>query len=291
MPAVSVILTSYNYAAYIDATIASVCSQCWTDWELVVVDDGSTDNSLARIARWQAREPRLRLLRHPDGGNHGIAASLRLGIAHATAPLLAFLESDDTWRADCLEHRLWAFSRHNADVVFNTAQPVPMGNPCAVGRIERYLENLRVRFGRTGPIDPRQGLWLANIVPSFSCAMLRRRLFMTCDLQAPVSAWLDWWIWFQLAPRARFVYLDAPLTNWRVHAGSYSASVTGVATRKRHMLRAFRAHARDRAPLWTAIVARLPAPSLGFLRSAMLCCLRLRRWIVAFSPAAKRSSS
>lgn len=276
MPTVSVILTSYNYARYIDAAIASVLAQRWTDWELLVVDDGSADDSVARIERWVARDARIRLLRHADHANHGLAASLRLGLREACAPLVAFLESDDAWREDCLERRLQAFSRYNADVVFHTAQPVPVGD-CSIARIRRYLANMRLRFGRTGPVVPGQGLWLSNMVPSFSCAMVRRGL-LACDLDAPEPAWLDWWVWFQLARRqARFVYLDAPLTRWRVHAGSYSASVTGVHARRKRMLRGCCAKAGACRPFWAGSALLLPAPFLVLLRTALLLGLRLRR--------------
>lgn len=270
MPAVSIVLTSYNYGRYIDDAIASVVAQTWTDWELVVVDDGSTDDSLARIARWAARDGRVRLLRHADGANHGLAASLGLGIQAAGAPLVAFLESDDAWRGDCLERRLRAFSRYDADVVFNTAEPVPVGT-CSVRRIRRYLRNVHLRFGATGPVSLGPWIWLGNPVPSFSCAMVRRRL-LACDMTSPEPAWLDWWLWLQLASRARFVYLDAPLTRWRVHADSYGASVTGVAARKGRMLRGCRMHDPRNRPAW------LPsAPFLGLAHGAALCLLRLRR--------------
>lgn len=279
MPTVSILLTSYNYAQYIDATIDSVVTQRWTDWELLIIDDGSTDDSVARIQRWVARDARIRLLRHADNANHGLAASLHLGLQEASGPLVAFLESDDAWRADCLERRLQAFSRYDADVVFHPARPVPVG-ACAIGRIHRYMANLRRRFPRTGPIIPGQDIWLSNIVPSFSCAMVRRRL-LACDWNTPEPAWLDWWVWFQLAnQRARFVYLDAPLTRWRVHAGSYSASVTSVQARRKRMLRGCCAKADDCRPFWTRAALLLPAPFLVLLRTMLLLGWRLRRALV-----------
>ena len=273
MPAVSIVMTSYNYAAYIGEAMASVVAQTWTDWELLVVDDGSKDASVAVVEQFAGQDARIRLLRHPDHGNHGLVASLRLGLEAATSPLLAFLESDDAWQENCLERRLQAFSQYQADVVFNAAVAVPMGQ-CAIRRIRRYLENMRLRFPQSGPIDPYPGIWLGNVVPSFSCAMLRRELLRDDALDAPEPAWLDWWIWLQLAPTARFVALNEPLTRWRVHAGSYSASITGVSARKKRLLRACSAM---RLPVWLRLTLGLPGPGLDLVRGLWLLWLRLRR--------------
>lgn len=275
MSTVSIVLTSYNYARYLDAAIGSVLAQSWDDWELIIVDDGSTDESVERITEWASRDTRIRLLRHPDGGNHGLSASLHLGVHEARAPLVAFLESDDAWREDCLERRLQAFSRYNPDVVFNTVEPVSMDG-YDVEHIRRYLKNLRLRFSSPGPVSLGQGIWLANIIPSFSCAMVRRSL-LDCNMQAPEPAWLDWWMWFQLAAHAAFVYLDTPLTRWRVHEGSYSASITGLSVRKKRMISTWWALAPERRPIWLGPALLLPAPTLDLLRVTMLLGLRLRR--------------
>lgn len=278
MPAVSVVMTSYNYAAYLGEAVASVLAQTWTDWELLVVDDGSTDDSVAIVEDFARRDPRIRLLRHGDGGNHGLPASLERGIKAAVAPLVAFLESDDAWRPDCLERRLQAFSRYEADVVVNTAEPVPMGQ-CSISRIRRYLANMRRRFPRSGPVAPCPGLWFGNVVPSFSCAMVRRSRLLSCCLDAPEPAWLDWWVWLQLAPSARFVWLDEPLTRWRVHAASYSASISGAGGRKKHLLRRWCARPGACPPGWLRLVLHLPGPALGVLGGVWLLGLRLR-WLL-----------
>lgn len=275
-PAVSVVMTSYNHAAYLGEAMASVGAQTWTDWELLVVEDGSADDSLAVAQALAAADRRIRILRHPGGGNRGLPASLALGAGAASAPLIAFLECDDAWRPDCLERRLHAFSRHGADVVFNNAEPVPMG-PGDVGRMERYLANMRLRFPRSGPVKPFPGLWLGNVVPSFSCAMLRSSWLRGCDFASPEPAWLDWWIWLQLGGRARFVWLDAPLTRWRVHAASYGASLSGVTARNKRLLAGWLARSETPGPLPVRLALALPGPGLPALRRLWLFGLRLWR--------------
>ena len=284
MPAVSIVMTSYNYATYVGEAVASVQAQTWTDWELLVVDDGSADDSPAIVEGFARRDSRVRLLRHPGGANRGMPASLALGTAASSSPLIAFLESDDAWRCDCLERRLRLFSRHGADVVVNDVEPVPMGT-CAIDRIRRYLDNMRLRFPRTGLVSPLPGLWLGNMVPSFSCAMLRRERLLSCGFEAPEPAWLDWWLWLQILPAARFAWLGEPLTRWRVHADSYSASVPNASGRKKRLLRAWGARPGACPPAWLGLALALPGPTLEALRGAGLLGLRLRR---ALAPGAKK---
>lgn len=92
-PAVSIILPVYNRADTIDRALDSVLAQTRADWELIVVDDGSTDASATRA---QARDdPRIRLIRQPNGG---VARARNAGLDAARAPCIAFLDSDDAWR-------------------------------------------------------------------------------------------------------------------------------------------------------------------------------------------------
>ncbi|MGY1679571.1 glycosyltransferase [Geodermatophilus sp. SYSU D01176] len=97
-PAVSVVTIFLDAERFLDEAIESVVAQTFPDWELLLVDDGSTDRSGAIARAWARRHPdRIRYLAHPGGTNRGMSASRNLGIAHARADLLAFLDADDVW--------------------------------------------------------------------------------------------------------------------------------------------------------------------------------------------------
>jgi len=97
VPLVSVVLIFLDEEVFLDEAVQSVLDQTLTDWELILVDDGSTDAS-TRIARdWATRDPRICYIDHERHENRGMAASRNLGVANSTAPYLAFMDADDVW--------------------------------------------------------------------------------------------------------------------------------------------------------------------------------------------------
>ena len=80
---ISVITASYNYAQYIEETISSVLSQSYQDWELVVVDDGSSDGSVEIIESYCKKDSRIKLYQHEGGQNKGLKETLLLGLEHS----------------------------------------------------------------------------------------------------------------------------------------------------------------------------------------------------------------
>src|SRR5829696_5216274 len=94
MPAVSVIMPAYNVAPYIGAALESALAQTFADLEVVVVDDGSTDETAAVVEPFAARDGRVRLLRKPNGG---LSSARNHALRHARGDAFALLDSDDLW--------------------------------------------------------------------------------------------------------------------------------------------------------------------------------------------------
>lgn len=95
MPLVSVVTPVYNATRWLPQTLASVCAQTLTDWEHILVDDGSTDNSREIVEAAVARDPRIRLLCTPCNG--GPAAGRNMALGAARGRFIAFLDADDLW--------------------------------------------------------------------------------------------------------------------------------------------------------------------------------------------------
>jgi glycosyltransferase involved in cell wall biosynthesis len=103
---VSVVIPVYNAAQTLEATVASVQAQSLTDWELLLVNDGSRDDSAAIMARLAAADPRIRCL--TTAGQQGAGPARNMGISAAQGRFIAFLDADDQWHPRKLELQLAA---------------------------------------------------------------------------------------------------------------------------------------------------------------------------------------
>lgn len=230
-PLVSIIVASYNYAHWLPQALQSALEQQCADFELLVVDDGSTDASLAVAQGFAARDGRVRLLSHADGGNHGLPATLALGLAAARGRWTAFLEADDIWSRESLSLRLAAAAQTDAGVIFHDVELWPMPG-AATGWFAGYVPRVMAGHARRGRDGQRAfslcgSMLVENAIPTFSCAMVRTELLRACDWQSPVPRWTDWWLWCQLACRTRFFFLPHKLVRWRLHASSQHHGVGG----------------------------------------------------------------
>ena len=109
MPAVSVITPAWNAEGFIGETIESVLAQTFADWEMVIVDDGSTDGTASVVEAYAARDARIRLLQQQ---NAGPSAARNHAMRQARGDFFAFLDSDDRWTPDFLRAQMEVFGRY-----------------------------------------------------------------------------------------------------------------------------------------------------------------------------------
>jgi glycosyltransferase involved in cell wall biosynthesis len=121
---VSIVVCFLNAERFLDEAIASIFAQSYRDWELLLVDDGSTDAS-TEIARCHAAENpgRVRYLEHPGHENRGVSAARNLGIAAAQGGLIAFLDADDVYLPGRLARSVELLRAHpSADMVYGESE-------------------------------------------------------------------------------------------------------------------------------------------------------------------------
>jgi len=141
MPEISIIMPARNAEALIGQSIESVQEQTFQDWELMIVDDGSTDETAAVIKRYAAEDPRVIYLRQSQGGA-GKARNAALVRLPLERPYVAFLESGDLWRPEKLDTQLGQLHECGADAVFCSTEPVGDAarsvsvKPAGAGRFE-----------------------------------------------------------------------------------------------------------------------------------------------------------
>lgn len=172
---VSIIITSYNYEQYIGETLKSIQAQTHRDWEAIVVDDGSTDNSVAIIRRFAEEDPRIHFYRHEGGMNKGIIATNLLALSKCTAELVAFCESDDVLLPESIERRAELMERYPevvccfSDITYTN------------DRLEPIIDRMPRRLPVNRPFDIRFLHTLGYEVHTFSCAMVRKAALEQCD--------------------------------------------------------------------------------------------------------------
>ena len=139
MPLVSIITPSWNVERLIGETIASVQAQTFQDWELLIADDCSTDNTAAAIEGLAAKDPRIKLIRQPRNG--GPALARQAAIERAQGRFIAFLDSDDLWLPAKLERQI-AFAREHRAALSFTAFRRINENGSVTGRLMAVPDSL-----------------------------------------------------------------------------------------------------------------------------------------------------
>lgn len=127
---VSIIVPVYNAANYIEKTIEMVRAQTFSDWELLLVDDASLDNSVEKIENFLQRYPDSRIILLKNKKNEGAAFSRNQGTKAAKGRYIAFLDADDIWLSDKLEKQLSFMKDKEAGFVFTAYE---FGDEKAVG--------------------------------------------------------------------------------------------------------------------------------------------------------------
>jgi glycosyltransferase involved in cell wall biosynthesis len=124
VPSVSTVIIFLNAERFLREAIRSVFAQSYSTWELLLVDDGSTDGSTAIARRYAEEYPeQVRYLEHPSHANQGMSASRNLGIRHARGACIAFLDADDVWFAHALEEQVAILQAHSdAAMVYGPIQ-------------------------------------------------------------------------------------------------------------------------------------------------------------------------
>lgn len=214
-PAVSVIIPAYNAAGFVRRAVDSVLAQTCADFELLVVDDGSTDGTRDVLASYGAK---LRVLAQPNGGP---AAARNHGLRYAQGDYVAFLDADDHWLPQKLERQLQLMSAR-PDVGFcSTATSVvteagaPAGDwPCGVG---------------SGPLPDLLFMRSAAVSGSTSGVLARRVLLMELGgFDVTLRGFEDPDLWIRLAAQAGYACISEPLTVVVRTPGSVSNHLPGM---------------------------------------------------------------
>lgn len=214
---ISVVVTSYNYENYIKETLDSLVNQTYKDFDVIIVDDGSKDNSVDVIKQYVNNYPNFYLYTHPNHQNKGIIESLKLGISKSDSDYIVFLESDDYISKDYMQEKVDYLSNHKDCVILiNDMERVGnVFNDNYINAIYKYYKTRKSVKNDFGTFYYR------NFIPTFSVVMIKTDVLKSLDFNSAIPAWLDWWLWRQVALNYPIHYIDKKLTYWRIHSSSY----------------------------------------------------------------------
>lgn len=194
-PLVTVILPTYNRGWIIKKAIDSVLSQDFRDFELIVVDDGSTDNTESILEGYAGDI----IVRRQD--NHGVSAARNAGIACASGPLIAFLDSDDLWLPKKLTAQV-DFFNSNPEALICQTQELWIRNGMRVNPKKRHQKFSGMIF--------KQSLPLCIVSPS--AVMLKKKLLDQTDgFDENLPACEDYDLWLRISCKYPISLIDTPL--------------------------------------------------------------------------------
>lgn len=221
---IAAVIPVYNADAYIDETLNSVAKQFRSPEEIVVINDGSTDQTMDRILDWERRRrgPRLTIL---EQSNKGVSAARNRGIEHCQADLIAFLDADDLWLPPHLEQLARAFEHHELAVCFGDALHFDdlgtVRSSSLAGTLIDHIQFHRQEDDLRLMIEsPYDSLLNGNYISLSSALISKKALERVGGFDSAIKSAEDRDLFLRLSRIGRFAYYPRVLAHKRQHAGN-----------------------------------------------------------------------
>ncbi len=207
-PLVSIITPCYNSADFVVPTIQSVLEQSYQNWELIVIDDCSKDDTCKIVEGFAQQHPNIKLVKLPQNG--GVANARNVGLEHTNGKYVAFLDSDDIWLKDKLAQQVAYMEDKNLAMTF-----------CAYNRIDEEGQIISRKIETPYSVNYRQ--LLSHNVIIFSTSLTLRSAIG--DLKFKKAGHEDWIFWLDLFKKSITGYgINEALVLYRIRKGSVSAN-------------------------------------------------------------------
>ncbi|MDQ2833206.1 MAG: glycosyltransferase family 2 protein [Acidobacteriota bacterium] len=214
MPRVDIIIPAYNAAKYLPTAIESVVSQTFEDWRILLVDDGSTDNTVEVVAPYiESLGARIKYVKQ---SNRGLPAARNMAIRHSSAEFLALLDADDVWLPSRLYESMRCFEdRPQVGLAYGRISRIDQAgrlldtwggnNAWAAGKIARYIYMLKVQL------------------PCPTMTFRRKCVEEVGGFDETMRATEDRDLWFRIAERYDVACSSQVLAHYRTSPGSMSS--------------------------------------------------------------------
>jgi teichuronic acid biosynthesis glycosyltransferase TuaG len=206
---VSVIMPAHNAAGFIAESIQTVMQQTYTEWELLVIDDASVDETSQVVEGLQAKDERIKLHRLP--ANQGAGFARNIGIKAATGDFICFLDADDLWKPHKLETQLKFMEQEQLDVCYSSYELINEDGK-SLNRQIKALEYLSFnKLKKANYIGNLTGIYNAAKLGKIYCPLIRKRQ--------------DWGLWLLAVEKAGYARgIQEPLAAYRERQNSISGN-------------------------------------------------------------------
>ena len=226
MPFVSVVMPTYNYGRFIKRALNSVLVQTYQNYEIIVVDDASDDDTKDIVNQYH--DQRIKYIKHNK--NYGPSQARNTGIKASQGTYIAFLDSDDVWMPDKLEAQINVF----------------MNGPENLGLVHTSMQTFDEKTQKisVGPSHPYRGqvledLLRANQVGNSSVMIKREYLDKAGDFDVSMRGCEDWDMWIRVSRSCLFEFIDKELVIFTAHSSNSSADMRRMISGREIMLNKF----------------------------------------------------
>jgi glycosyltransferase involved in cell wall biosynthesis len=207
-PKVSIVIPAYNAMDFLPETIETIINQTYTDFEVLVIDDGSLDNVVEWVS--QLQDPRVKIV---SQANQGVSGARNKGIELARGEYMAFSDADDLWESTKLAKQVERLDQDSTVGLVYVWTALADQNGIPTGRV--------VSSNAEGNVW--QQLTALNMVCCGSTPLVRRCCFETVGLFAvDISFSEDWDMWLRIAAKYPFAVVKEPLLRYRQHQNNTS---------------------------------------------------------------------
>lgn len=206
---VSVIIPVYNSSQTVGEAIRSVIDQTYSNWEMILVDDGSADQSVSVIKEFQKQDPRIYLIELKKNCGSGVARNE--GVRMARGRYIAFLDADDLWKKQKLEKQIRFLKTNRLYVTFSFYEWIDKsGNP--LHTLITAPDPLRYE-------DLKFGNYIGNLTGIYDSSFFGKVII------SPLRKRQDWIMWLVILEKVKIAYpVSENLASYRLHENSLSAS-------------------------------------------------------------------
>lgn len=203
---VSIIIPCYNQGEFLNATIKSIVNQSFVNWECLLINDGSTDNTEEIVKQWSTKDSRIKYFYKK---NEGLSSARNLGLDRAKGDYIQFLDSDDVLHSSKLKVSIDLFKNHSIDIAIS--------NFNVFSSIEKLLPPYCILSQELFNFDAILYKWDSSFTIPIHCGLFKGDLFTNFRFPEHLKAKEDWIMWVSLFKdkKSKVLYINKPLALYR----------------------------------------------------------------------------